>query len=129
MVFATANEIALFALETSASVWPRTQATASPRAGEQCVPACAANLPDRVLTDPLYYGKSAMLLTSITAWFLILFGAALAAAGAWLAALGGSWAYAVGCLVALGSGARSQGAGSARRPVGSHRPVAAGPLD
>ncbi|QCB45391.1 membrane-bound PQQ-dependent dehydrogenase, glucose/quinate/shikimate family [Hydrogenophaga sp. PAMC20947] len=36
-----------------------------------------------------------MVLTLITAWILILLGAALGAGGLWLASLGGSWAYGV----------------------------------
>jgi quinoprotein glucose dehydrogenase len=42
-----------------------------------------------------------MVLTVITASILILFGTALGAGGAWLAALGGSWAYGVAGIALL----------------------------
>jgi quinoprotein glucose dehydrogenase len=42
-----------------------------------------------------------MLLTSITAWILILFGLSLGAGGAWLATLGGSWAYGIAGIALL----------------------------
>ncbi len=46
-----------------------------------------------------------MVLTSITAWVLILLGAALGAGGVWLAALGGSWAYVVAGIALVVCGA------------------------
>ena len=42
-----------------------------------------------------------MLLTSITAWVLILLGIPLGAGGAWLATLGGSWAYGIAGIALL----------------------------
>jgi quinoprotein glucose dehydrogenase len=45
-----------------------------------------------------------MVLTLLTAWMLILLGVVLAAGGAWLAVLGGSWAYGCAGLALLACG-------------------------
>ncbi|MGK2953543.1 MAG: PQQ-binding-like beta-propeller repeat protein, partial [Thiobacillus sp.] len=61
--------------------------------------------PSPVLKHASNKEQREVVLTSITAWILILLGTVLGTGGVWLAALGGSWAYGVAGIALVSCGA------------------------